>query len=160
MPRRDREVNHANVHAMGPLGGGEAIEAPCLHPAPHMRALGVRKRLPLDLDQPDYITTDPDTLEPLVAVAGGRGRGDEELGVHDRPTIPIPPAPFESGVRLGPKATALIAVTVDVVAADLTRDPRSESWVSPPEAADRAEEEGAITPRVAAFSLVRALRGC
>lgn len=130
-----------------------------LAPGAGMRALGVRKRLPLDLDQPDYITTDPDTVEPLVAVAEVV-RDGVELGVHDRPTIPIPPAPFESGVRLGPKATVLIAVTVDLVTADLTRDPRSESWVAPPEADVRAEDEAAITPRVAAFSLVRALRGC
>lgn len=121
-----------------------------------MRALGVRKRLPLDLDQPDYITTDP---EP---VAARRVEAEyEELGVHDRPTIPIPPAAFESGVRLGPKATVLIAVTVDVVTADLTKDPRSEAWVPPPEAAVRGDDEDPeITPRGAAFSLVRALRGC
>jgi hypothetical protein len=46
----------------------------------------------------------------------------------DRPTIPVP-APRESGVRLKVSRVAYAAATVDVVLCDLTRDPRSESFV-------------------------------
>ena len=117
-----------------------------------MRALGVRKRLPLDLGEPDYITTDHDPIEASPAEA------DEELGVHDRPTLPVPPAPFESGVRLGGAAPALIGAAVDVVTADLTKDPRSESWSGPQEPSFVEAHDPEMTPRPAAFSLVRALR--
>ncbi len=53
---------------------------------------------------------------------------DELLAACDRPTIPVP-APRESGVRLKVSRVAYAAATVDVVLCDLTRDPRSESFV-------------------------------
>jgi hypothetical protein len=52
----------------------------------------------------------------------------EELPTNERPTIPVP-APKESEVRLKVTRIPWIAATVDVVVADLSRDPRSESWV-------------------------------
>ena len=53
---------------------------------------------------------------------------DELLAACDRPTIPVP-APRESGVRLKVSRVAYAAATVDVVLCDLSRDPRSESFV-------------------------------
>ena len=58
---------------------------------------------------------------------------EEELGwdglpACDRPTIPVP-APRESGVRLKVSRVAYAAATVDVVLCDLSRDPRSESFI-------------------------------
>ncbi|MBX3225075.1 MAG: hypothetical protein KF795_31450 [Labilithrix sp.] len=53
---------------------------------------------------------------------------DECLHPNDRPTIPVP-APRESGVRLMVARVPWSAVTVDVVICDLSRDPRSESFV-------------------------------
>lgn len=60
-------------------------------------------------------------------VEGERGDWDE-VRACDRPTIPVP-APRESGVRLKVSRVAYAAATVDVVLCDLTRDPRSESFV-------------------------------
>ena len=57
-----------------------------------------------------------------------QGDWDERLAARDRPTIPVP-APRESGVRLKVSRVAYGAATVDVVVCDLTRDPRSESFV-------------------------------
>ena len=54
--------------------------------------------------------------------------GAVELLACDRPTIPVP-APRESGVRLRVSRVAYAAATVDVVVCDLSRDPRSESFV-------------------------------
>ena len=54
--------------------------------------------------------------------------GWDGLPACDRPTIPVP-APRESGVRLKVARVAYAAATVDVVVCDLTRDPRSESFV-------------------------------
>jgi|GEM_PF-3206287 len=54
--------------------------------------------------------------------------GWDGLPACDRPTIPVP-APRESGVRLRVERVAYAAATVDVVLCDLTRDPRSESFV-------------------------------
>jgi hypothetical protein len=51
-----------------------------------------------------------------------------ELLACDRPTIPVP-APRESGVRLRVARVAYAAATVDVVLCDLSRDPRSESYI-------------------------------
>ena len=56
---------------------------------------------------------------------------DELLAACDRPTIPVP-APRESGVRLKVSRVAYAAATVDVVLCDMTRDPRSESFVETP----------------------------
>src|SRR4051812_22785607 len=57
--------------------------------------------------------------------------GMSELRASDRPTIPVP-APRESGVRLKVSKVAYSAATVDVVLCDLSRDPRSESYVERP----------------------------
>lgn len=54
--------------------------------------------------------------------------GWDGLPACDRPTIPVP-APRESGVRLKVARVAYAAATVDVVVCDLTRDPRSDSFV-------------------------------
>ncbi len=46
----------------------------------------------------------------------------------ERPTIPVP-EPRESGVRLQVAQLPICAATVDVVLCDLSRDPRSESYI-------------------------------
>lgn len=56
--------------------------------------------------------------------------GWDGLPACDRPTIPVP-APRESGVRLKVERVAYAAATVDVVLCDLTRDPRSDSFIDP-----------------------------
>ncbi len=63
-----------------------------------------------------------------LEVEGAEGDWDERLAACDRPTIPVP-APRESGVRLKVARVAYAAATVDVVLCDLSRDPRSESFV-------------------------------
>jgi hypothetical protein len=63
----------------------------------------------------------------------------ERLAARDRPTIPVP-APRESGVRLKVSRVAYAAATVDVVLCDLSRDPRSESFV------DRAPHRSGFVP--------------
>lgn len=111
-----------------------------------MRALEVRAELTLvALDSPegeDTVVADP----------------EEVLGIHERPTIPVPAPPCESGVRLAAVAISLLGATVDMVTADLTRDPRSESWVGALEGSERTYDPE-VTPRVAALVVVRALRG-
>jgi hypothetical protein len=57
------------------------------------------------------------------------GELDDSAAASDRPTIPMP-APRESGVRLNVERIATFAATVDVVMCDLTRDPRSESYIA------------------------------
>ncbi|MDB4943327.1 MAG: hypothetical protein JWP97_2861 [Labilithrix sp.] len=57
-----------------------------------------------------------------LEVVGEQSGGD----ARDRPTIPVP---RESGVRLHVAQIATCAATVDIVVCDLTRDPRSESYV-------------------------------
>ncbi len=47
----------------------------------------------------------------------------------ERPTIPVP-EPRESGVRLQVAQLPICAATVDIVMCDLSRDPRSESYIS------------------------------
>jgi hypothetical protein len=54
-----------------------------------------------------------------------------ELTASERPTIPVP-EPRESGVRLQVAQLPIAAATVDVVVCDLTRDPRSESYMPRP----------------------------
>jgi hypothetical protein len=51
-----------------------------------------------------------------------------ELTASERPTIPVP-EPRESGVRLKVTQLPIFAATVDVVVCDLSRDPRSESYI-------------------------------
>ena len=46
----------------------------------------------------------------------------------ERPTIPVP-EPRESGVRLKVAQLPICAATVDIVVCDLSRDPRSESYI-------------------------------
>lgn len=74
-----------------------------------------------------------------------------ELPVTERPTLPVP-APRESGVRLKVARVAYGVATVDVVIADLTRDPRSESYAS------HAEELVDQNERPPSTSMVRALK--
>ena len=47
----------------------------------------------------------------------------------ERPTIPVP-EPRESGVRLKVAQLPIFAATVDIVVCDLSRDPRSESYIA------------------------------
>lgn len=47
---------------------------------------------------------------------------------RERPTIPAPPPPLHSEVRLAVARVPLAAATVDVVTCDLRRDRRSESF--------------------------------
>lgn len=75
----------------------------------------------------------------------------ELLSINERPTIPVP-APRESGVRLrvSRKAVTPVAVTVDLVVCDLSRDPRSEDY--------RADAPPAQNDRPPSTSIVRALK--
>lgn len=78
----------------------------------------------------------------------------ELLSVNDRPTIPVP-APRESGVRLrvARRSVPLIAATIDLVVCDLSRDPRSESYVPD----DQRDGEPPQTVRQPAMTNIRAL---
>ena len=51
-----------------------------------------------------------------------------ELQACDRPTIPVP-EPRVSGIRLRVSQISICAASVDVVTCDLSRDPRSESYM-------------------------------
>lgn len=53
---------------------------------------------------------------------------DDARGPDDRPTIPAPPPPRESGVCLRVARIAVSGATVDAVVCDLSRDPRSEEY--------------------------------
>jgi hypothetical protein len=68
----------------------------------------------------------PDACTP-AAVPSALDLVDDQLPVTDRPTIPVP-APIESEVRLKVTRVAWVAATVDIVVADLSRDPRSETY--------------------------------
>lgn len=92
-----------------------------------MRALVVRK-------EPTLTSLDAEVEEDLDTVVA-EDLDAASLGVHDRPTLPVPPPPFESGVRLGAVVISVTGASVDVVTADLTRDPRSESYAERPRAA-------------------------
>ena len=71
-------------------------------------------------------------MSALEVGGAPRLRGEEDSReLNDRPTIPMP-APRESGVRLQVSRIATSAATVDVVVCDLSRDPRSESYVPGP----------------------------
>jgi len=59
----------------------------------------------------------------------------------ERPTIPVP-EPRESGVRLHVAQLPICAATVDLVVCDLSRDPRSESYIP-----SRARDRSTRTPR-------------
>jgi hypothetical protein len=74
----------------------------------------------------------------------------EDLPITDRPTLPVP-APLESGLRLKVARVTYGVATVDVVVADLSRDPRSEDY------AERGEE-GPQNERPPSMSIVRALK--
>jgi hypothetical protein len=74
-----------------------------------------------------------------------------ELLASERPTIPVP-APLDSEVRLRVARVARHAVTVEVVMCDLTRDPRSETYI--PEA-ERSALQNESPPST---STVRALK--
>lgn len=98
-----------------------------------MRALGVREE-----PTPDEVDTlVVDDLEFFGRDRVARLDEPEEVGIHDRPTLPVPPPPFESGVRLGATVISVTGATVDVVTADLSRDPRSEDFVAAPTDAPR-----------------------
>lgn len=108
------------------------------------------------------------TRETHDSVARGpRGLdAPDDLPVTERPTIPAPPA-RESGVRLKVQRAEYGSVTVDVVVADLSRDPRSESYAGraggegedAPRSAGRAEREDAPqNERPPSTSIVRALK--
>ena len=75
----------------------------------------------------------------------------EELQPNERPTIPVP-APLESEVRLRVTRVQSFAVTVEIVMCDLTRDPRSESYIPPNERIFSQNESPPST------SIVRALK--
>jgi hypothetical protein len=55
---------------------------------------------------------------------------NEPLSPDDRPTIPGPAAPRESGVQLAMVRMPASGATVDIVVCDLSRDPRSEEFWS------------------------------
>jgi hypothetical protein len=114
-----------------------------------MRALGVRQELTL-------VALDSATSYDETVVADVDA---EALGIHDRPTVPVPPPPFESGVRLGAVVISVVGATLDLVVADMSRDPRSESWRGANLEPDEAAYDPEITPKPAALSIVRALRG-
>ena len=74
-----------------------------------------------------------------------------ELLANERPTIPVP-APLESEIRLRVARVPRAAMTVEVVMCDLTRDPRSESYI-PEEERGRPQNESPPST-----SIVRALK--
>jgi hypothetical protein len=80
---------------------------------------------------------------------------DLDLPITERPTIPVP-APRESGVRLRVARVAYGFATVDVVIADLSRDPRSEGYAGPDE--DWSSPGDAQNERPPSTSIVRALK--
>lgn len=111
-----------------------------------MRALEVCEELTL-------VALGPPEDETVVA-------DPEALDVHDRPTLPVPAPAYESGVRLAAVPISVLGATVDLVMADLTRDPRSESWIGAEGNEPKREAyDPELTPRAAAFVIVRALRG-
>jgi hypothetical protein len=72
---------------------------------------------------------------PKAHDCGALGReprvDDDEasLSIRDRPTMPAPPVPHESGLRLrAGSPSSFASAVVDVVVCDLSRDPRSESF--------------------------------
>ena len=90
----------------------------------------------------------------------------------ERPTIPVP-EPRESGVRLQVAQLPICAATVDIVVCDLSRDPRSESyipshkartprrsglWPKDHDALAKCEAEPAQNERPPSTSTVRALK--
>jgi len=75
----------------------------------------------------------------------------EELLPNERPTIPVP-APLDSEVRLRVTKVSAFAATVDLVVCDLTRDPRSESYIAP------AARQVVQNDRPPSTSIVRALK--
>lgn len=79
----------------------------------------------------------------------------EVLPINDRPTIPVP-APRESDVRLRVARVSVppVAVTVDLVMCDLSRDQRSEEY-TPDEERDGDDAQAERQP---SLSNVRALR--
>jgi hypothetical protein len=98
-----------------------------------MRALSVREEPTRhEVDEVDTIVVADDELFARERIV--RLDDPDDLGVHDRPTLPVPPPPFESGVRLGATVISVTGATVDVVTADMSRDPRSEDYIasSPP----------------------------
>lgn len=83
-------------------------------------------------------------------------RSQQEVPIAERETLPPPtiPEPKASEVRLRAKRRYAFAV-VDVVTADLTRDPRSEEWVPPSApAAPTSEPRLADVVRLRAASAV------
>jgi len=77
----------------------------------------------------------------------------EELQPNERSTIPVP-APLDSEVRLRVTRIPSFAATVELVVCDLTRDPRSESYIEP-EARSYRELQNDRPPST---SIVRALK--
>ncbi len=74
-----------------------------------------------------------------------------ELLASERPTIPVP-APLESEIRLRVARVPYPAMTVEVTMCDLTRDPRSESYI-PEEERGRPQNDSPPST-----SIVRALK--
>jgi hypothetical protein len=54
---------------------------------------------------------------------------NEPLSPNDRPTLPGPAAPRESGVQRTMVRMPTSGATVDIVVCDLSRDPRSEEFL-------------------------------
>ena len=81
----------------------------------------------LDRDRASEAHAEPSVVLRAAATAGWP---EVDLPASDRPTIPVP-APGESGIRLKVAQVAIFAATVDTVVCDLSRDPRSETYIAP-----------------------------
>ncbi len=68
----------------------------------------------------------------------------------ERPTIPVP-EPRESGIRLKVAQLPISGATVDVVLCDLSRDPRSESYIAKEARDDDQNESPPSTSTVRAL---------
>lgn len=116
----DQRVRSVELIAACAIARGIAIAALAA-----MRALVVREE-PTP-DEVDTLVVDEHEFFARDRVT--RLDDPDELGIHDRPTLPVPAPPFESGVRLGATVISVTGASVDIVTADLTRDPRSEDFI-------------------------------
>lgn len=92
----------------------------------HMAAAELRDE-PLDpwdydvLEDVDAEGLESDALAPVEPQT-------VRVSVNERPTIPVPRA---SGIRLNKTRIPIPSATIDIVVCDLSRDPRSESYLAP-----------------------------
>jgi hypothetical protein len=94
-------------------------------------------------------------LAPLASMHALEFEGEQLAS--ERPTMPVP-APRESEVRLIVSRIAYSAATVDVVVCDLSRDSRSEDYISRVATSGFALARCRQNERPPSTSIVRALK--